>query len=124
MIHEHRTWFPFIVIGVTLCLVLVIVIWKQPSATSVDSDQSTVEVHQVITEEEYQQLVRQVLNDFETSHDSAAAHEALLDIFVPAAYKDIHLELVIIIAKYQSGEDEEAQARLDLLAQQYDWLNL
>lgn len=119
---EHKTWFPFILIGLTLALLLVIAVFRAPSEVQEVSDsESAVEIIEV-SEDEYKASVVSILNNQVQSKDYSNAYEALLNVLVPVTYKDLHLELTIAIAQLRDGNIDEGQARLDLVQAQTDWL--
>lgn len=124
--HEHRTWFPYILIGLSVALALVVAVWFQPGeeAPTQNDQRAAQEVPDVMTEEEYRVTVNAILQEYQSGGDARAAYQALLDIVIPSTYKDVHLELVIIMGKFDAQKEEEAQARYDLLRQQNDWLAL
>lgn len=122
--HEHRTFFPFILIGLTVLLALFIVAITRDSSpeSNVQTSSSSQSVVNMVSEEEYQRLTSEILRDYESNKDVERAYQSLLDIVLPPTYKEVHLELVIIMSKFDSGQTDEAQARLDVLRQQYSWL--
>lgn len=126
MLHEHRTWFPYILIGLSVALALVVAVWFQPSDEVAQQNDQRVaqELPDVISEEEYRVMVNAILQEYQATSDARGAYQSLLDIVIPSAYKEVHLELVIIMGKFDAEKAEEAQARYDLLRQQNDWLAL
>ncbi|MDP2631855.1 MAG: hypothetical protein Q8P30_03770 [Candidatus Uhrbacteria bacterium] len=119
--HPHRTWFPFILVGLTVALLLFVVIWVNEKSEDTYTDDQP-EVVEVISAEEYQQEMNSVFTEFLSSKNVNLAYDQLLDIRVPSRYKDVHLELVIILAKYRAGDVEEAIGRYDALKAQINWL--
>lgn len=118
---SHRTWFPHILIGLSVLLALGIYAWVQ-GGRALDTG-SVIENEQVaVTEEEYESEIATVMSGFISSNNAEEAYAELLDTRVPSGYKELHLELVIIMSKYKSGVTDEAQARYELLKAQYNWL--
>ncbi|MCH8049601.1 hypothetical protein IH979_02725 [Patescibacteria group bacterium] len=124
--HTHRTWFPFILIGLTVLLILVTAVWTRPSDESKPFGESTAQVVErtAVSKEEYQVLVNEILQRYKSTGDVEQAYQTLLDIVIPPSYKEVHLELVIIMGKFDAGKTEEAQARFNLLKQRYSWLSM
>jgi hypothetical protein len=79
----------------------------------------------------YQNQVKQIVANLDTQSRPAVvkAKENLLNLSVPAEFKDLHLSLVLTLEKIQSGlatgeknELDQAQVGLNKLIQQYPWL--
>jgi len=122
---EHRTWFPFILIGLTITLAVIIVIWAQPKTSEPVKYSPYVAVESAaVSEAEYQNLINYILKTYNENGDIEAAYQSLLDIVIPSSYKEVHLELVIIMSKYEAGNDTEAQERLETLKEKYPWLEM
>ncbi|MFH1631704.1 MAG: hypothetical protein ABIA47_01605 [bacterium] len=116
----YRTWFPFILVGLTICLLLVVVAVTQRRGN--DEPEGSVDVVEVVSAQEYQGTMNKVFTDFLTSHDADSAYYALLDTRVPSRYKETHLELVVILVMYREGNSEEALERYNGLQEQINWL--
>ncbi|PIX61940.1 hypothetical protein CO057_01315 [Candidatus Uhrbacteria bacterium CG_4_9_14_0_2_um_filter_41_50] len=117
--HTHyRTWFPFILIGLTLALVLGILAWMQSPGGG------DVEALQVFapTVEEYQTEIVALLSDFETSNNAEAAYSQLLNIRVPAEFKAFHFDLALILFHASQDDSLDISADLDTLRSQNNWL--
>lgn len=117
---EHRTWFPFIMVGITLAILVAFFAMGEPRASQVMAPSE--DVPSAPTQEEYQAEVLSVLATYETEGDAQAAYDSLLEMRVPVADKDLHLELVIAFAELEAGKTVEGTARLDILREQTDWL--
>lgn len=118
----HRSWFPFILIGLSTALLAVIVVLYQPRASSID-----VPVVVAPTGDEYEGAVQGIVSTYMLSSQSEAdkdAYDALLALRVPAAYKDVHVQLVLAFGQMTAGEDVAGQARLSDVAQVYPWVRM
>jgi len=116
-LQPPHSWFPFILVALSVTLLLVIVVWVQPSSSGI-----VIQVQDPVTEEEYQEALLSILQNYSDGGGSAKIYEELIDMKVPASYKDLHLELVIAFGFLKSGDIPEGEARLDLLRETYDWL--
>jgi len=88
---HHHSWFPLILVGLTIGLVGVLFVFVTPDVHAPEP----VTVVEVITEEIYQQRLASVLDAYEVDGDIEAAYGAILALSVPARLKDEHLALVI-----------------------------
>lgn len=133
---HHRSWFPFVLVGLTVSLVLLVALAyvnkQAPKQQSAQAD--------VVTENEYQVAAAAVTRGFFARFDSVAndeerlelvesAQSELLELLVPSAEKDLHLELVMslnLLKKGLSDDDDAAQLegrrRLEAVFEQYSWL--
>ncbi len=129
MLH-HRSWFPFILIGLSLALGVIIAAVYAPLApinggTIGENETPSIDGGGtgVVTAEEYEAGVRAVLSTYAAGADAGAAYDALVAMRVPTVeYQAAHLELVIAFAQLKSGNTDEGQARLDLAMTAYPWL--
>ncbi len=125
MLH-HKTYFPILVGVLTLILAGAIF--------SIFKDRATLEptVPSAVTSVEYQANAHAILGDVRTriAAESASegkseilskAREALLQLHVPSEYKDLHLDLVILLTDWMNGT-EGAEARWQTLVDQYSWI--
>lgn len=128
--HEHRTWFPYILIGLTLLMAVGIYTWIHATATEEpnSTQRSYVGYEQTLrfapSDESYKEQVLHVLGEYAQHKDENETHADLVDMVVPAEYKDLHIVLVLAFTKLQEGDIEGARARFDLLNSEYDWLQL
>lgn len=131
MIH-HRTWFPLIVVGLTVLLAGVIIsLFKDEALTP--SQESAV------TSVEYQANVHAITGSLRDEISAASNDElraalleekrsALIELLVPSEYKDLHLELVIVLSQmidgYKGDEAKLATAwsSWEALVAQYPWI--
>ncbi len=118
MYTHHRTWFPFILIGLTLALVLGVLVWMQSSSGG------NVKSLQVFapSEEDYQTEIIALLSEFETSGDAQYAYEKLLDIRVPAEYKVFHFDLALLLFHASTDDELDISSDLDTLRTQNNWI--
>lgn len=117
--HTHyRTWFPFILIGLTLALALGVLAWMQSPGGG------DIEALQVFapTAEEYQAEVISILSEFETSGAAEIAYNKLLEMRVPAEFKSFHFDLALILFHASKDDDLDISADLDTLRAQNNWL--
>lgn len=112
---EHRTWFPFILVGLTFALLLAVGAWVQHEGGEVEVSLEAP------SDPEYMAELTTVLTTYDTDDDVQAAYDELLDMRVPAGYKELHLELVIAFGKLLGG-DEEGASRLETVRSMYSWL--
>lgn len=80
-------------------------------------------------EREYREEVRDLLAPVFSNYEVTGVREALLDVTVPSAYLDLHLDLVLALDAIETARQNADQAgieagleRIDDLADQYDWL--
>lgn len=117
----HRSWFPFILVGLSAALLAVILVAYRPNDELSVSDEPAVVAP---TGEEYKSAAQQIVSDYLASSDSEAdkiAYDALLALRVPAEYKDVHVQLVLAFGQMAAGEDVAGKARLDDVMQVYPW---
>lgn len=118
---SHRSWFPFILIGLSLALAVIIAAVYKPSPTSVAQEDAVTLT--APTASEYEAGVRAVFASFALTEDADAAYDALVAMRVPSVdYQAVHLELVLALAQLKTGNTDEGQARLDIARTNYPWL--
>lgn len=121
----HRSWFPFILIGLTLALVAVIAVLYRPYALQ---EQRSAEVVRVAppTPAAYEAAVSTIVTTYFASSSSDAsktAYDALVAMRVPSAdYQDVHIALVIAFGQLVAGEERGGHARLGDIIQTYPWV--
>jgi hypothetical protein len=118
MISAHpRTWFPFVLIVLTLgLLILILFLYEDPSEQEVESNasQSGYWSSQPVSEDEYKVQVQEIVTTLDqqlaSTLDEAqelvyleTAKDRLFSLVVPAGYQDSHLEMAIAINKITSG---------------------
>lgn len=117
----HRSWFPFILIGLSLALAVIIAAVYKQNPAPVAEDDAVVLI--APTAEQYEAGVRAVLAGLADTSDVGVAYDALVAMRVPSVdYQASHLELVLALAQLKSGNIEEGQARLDIARANYSWL--
>jgi hypothetical protein len=117
---HHRTWFPYILIGMTLLLGLGILVWVAPKL--MEPSPYASEAADPITTEEYREAVLLLFADYAGTGDYARMYQGLLELTVPTGYQPLHLELALTFDKLRSGDIDEGQARLEALRSAYPWL--
>lgn len=125
--QTHKTYFPFILVGLSILLatVLYATYSGNRSANSVGADHGiglTTTSIVAPTHDQYVASVAPILNDYLVDQDANRAYTRLAEITVPVADLSTHLELVIIFGKFQSSEATEASARYQALKQTISWL--
>ena len=136
MTPHPRTWFPLIVISLSLVLLITVLFLFKPGEVQVVQETTQVSV----TAADYQKSVAGVLGHLSENLDKAeddlvrinlvqSLQNDLLNILVPADYRQVHLEMVIALnlinQGYLSGDHDQVaqgQTKLDLLVSQYDFL--
>ena len=136
--HEHhKSFFPFILIGLTLALMvfMVFAFSKNPEPITEPATQTDP----VVTDEDYRKEIKTVISDYEQRSSQAEtdlqhlvvvedALENVLAIKVSAGYRDIHLEIATSLFQIASGlrgEEgtiESGQSRLETIFVQNPWL--
>lgn len=119
----HRSWFPFILVGLSAALLAVILVAYRPNDARVDNDTLVVVAP---TSAEYEAAVQTIVSNYLTLSSSDAdkvAYDALLALRVPAKYKDVHVQLVLAFGQMVAGEDVAGKARLDDVMQVYLWVS-
>ena len=115
MHHSHRTWFPYILIGLTLTLLLVVF-----AITNSSPQQGS---QPILTAGEYQETVTALLNDYSVDErDAYSTYESLLSLRVQEEQKQLHLDLVLIFGKLLSGEIDSIDDSIAQLDIEYSWL--
>lgn len=121
---QHKTFFPFILVGLSVLLAVTLAAWYRPSSNVNSSPTPDTSISRVApSHDEYVAAVTLVMSDFVNGMTTAAvAYDRLVEIVVPAADQGTHLELVIIMSKFRDGDTELAQSRYDALKQSQSWL--
>ena len=81
-------------------------------------------------EEEYEENIKEILEAFSNQEiEITEAVKKIVDLTVPAKYKDLHLNLVIALSKISQGKDKADQSEIEeglvdlaQIRQQYNWL--
>ena len=142
MIH-HRSWFPFVVVGLSLTLALVVLWGFVTRSTAPDASGSPsagAEAVKPVNDDEYRAQAAVIISGLVPVLARAEAGEQLaqidlamsgmLALIVPAERREMHQELVFSLNKMRLGlanSDDtlyaEGRARFDELLDQYSWLN-
>ncbi len=121
----HRSWFPFILVGLSTALLALIVAVYDPSATPSSNDAQEVTAP---TPTEYEDAVRAIVMTYMASsgaHEVSAqtAYDALLALRVPSmSYQDAHIQLVLAFGQIAAGETDAGQARLSVVEEANPWI--
>lgn len=120
----HRSWFPFILVGLSAALLAVILVAYRPNATPSEKEEPAVAAP---TAEEYEAAVRAIMMDTAISSgpqeaSAQKAYDALLALHVPAEYKDVHIQLVLAYGEMALGQDELGRARLIVAEEANSWI--
>ena len=118
---QHKTYFPFILVGLSILLFVTLAAWYRPADSELIT--TTTVNRSSPTHEEYIAAVSPVMLDFISGTITApATYDRLIDITVPTSDQGTHLELVIIMGKFRDGQTELAEARYTILKQSLSWL--
>ncbi|MBU4314783.1 hypothetical protein KJ673_00055 [Patescibacteria group bacterium] len=115
MHHSHITWFPFILIGLTFGLVVLVFAFFQ------GNNQSHYLEPIPLTQEEYQSQVISYLDVYSQDEDAQAVYDSLLAMHIPEVEKQAHLDLVLLFGKIVHGEIEDPQKAITDLKLVYPW---
>lgn len=119
---EERTWFPFIMTGITILILGVYVGFGGVLNGEGQNVQDNIEQISAPTNAEYQSAVLEILSRYDVEQNAGQSYEDLLNVTVPAEYRETHLELVVAFGELRAGKIEEGQGRLDLLRQEVNWI--
>lgn len=136
---SHRSWFPYILTGLSLALAAVLFVAYEPSGTSstqsasydapVDGraltapDERTDAPDIAPSGTEYQAAVRGILSSYDATGDADAAWDTLIALWVPTEYKAVDVELVIAFAKLAAGDAEDGAMRLAAVRSANSWMS-
>lgn len=135
---KHLSFFPFIILALTLILVSGFVFLSSPKNALQKNASSQVSL---VSDAQYQDALTSVLKKFVNLYDSATSDtvraeivqntlNALLSMRVPAAFKDLHLELAIALQKMKQGfasnpqDISDGYIQVKALISQTSWLRL
>jgi len=116
MHHSHRTWFPYILIGLSIALLLAVIAFNQ------NEQPSNIENMPVLEFYEYQEEVLGILDSYEQGSDAQIAYESLLKLRISEDEKQVHLDLVLMFGKLLNGELDSIDDHLIELDQTDSWL--
>jgi hypothetical protein len=120
MLYRHPTFFPLILALLTLGLIgFMVVTFSNRSAGGPGGSSEEA----VVNEDEYRLKAKQTMAGFEATYEGADdlerlvfvedALNALLALRVPAAYKDLHLELAFSLNLIREGLRAKSESRLE-----------
>ena len=140
MYHKHSL-FPLAVIFLTFVLALLMVtLFRVPTQSEVVSSGNTSSVEEVtVSPDAYRSDLAAALSTFSTDTTDASddlaklmaaekAQQALLALRVPVEYKELHLDLVILLNDVQMALKsadrslETPLAQINLIKETYPWL--
>lgn len=125
--HEsQRSWFPFILAGLTVLLTAAFLVAEQKAEQAGEDNnaETSTYIEPAVTDDSYQSAVTAVLSTYATAKDAKAAYDALIVLRVPPSMQALHFDLVVAFGKALGGDDDEALARLAALKAQHPWLPL
>ena len=112
---RHRTWFPFILIGLSLTLLLVIL-----ASQTKEIEGSETPVVSQVNGEEYKQEMQSIVSKFQEDQDAKVAYDSAMQLKVPTEYKDLHLEITLYLVRAQVGKS--TQEEWNTIRALYPWL--
>ena len=135
---HHHSWFPFVLIGLSFTLILVVIFFVVPRGNVSVFFPQNEEVNQEALSEDYELSSKQILTTLFAALDGEdeeakiqtidQSTNSLLALLVPSKHKDLHLEIVLslnLLRQGSLGEEtlyEEGLRRLQALVDQYSWL--
>jgi hypothetical protein len=136
---HHRTWFPFLLVGLTFSLLLLVVFVYGQKQNTASSREDIAEASVKITDEAYVAAASRVMSGFVARFDAAendAARLALaeqtqgewLALKVPGARRATHLNTALSLHLLRQGAQGDAVAlvegrqRLETVLEQEPWL--
>jgi hypothetical protein len=119
---SHRSWFPPILVGLSLLLGLVFVVALKGDRVipQFPHEASTPK----ISEADYQSAANVILDAYAEDHDASRAYNALILLRVPKEEQEVHFDLVVAFGKLMTKETKEGEARLSALKAAHPWLHL
>lgn len=122
----RRSWFPSILSGLTLVLIVLFALVMQKRELSPKSDKGAAPSSshvQAPTLESYDTALNGVLASYKEKKDARKTYEALILMTVPAERREKHLDLVIAFGRL-AERAEDGQTRFELLKAKYPDLSL
>ena len=116
----HRSWFPFILVGLTVALLAVVLVVRTPRQAGVSSSESTT----VFPDPDaYETNVHRIYQTYLEDSNAQAAYDALIVLRVPSVdMQAAHLGLVIAFGQLAAGKTDEGAARLSVVLTTYPWI--
>ncbi len=120
MKQHYRTWFPYMLIGLTVILSLGVILWvkhkmEEPTLTP------AVQQIEAPTVEEYQAEIIKILDEYSIQEKRMEVYNALFGLTVPSEMRAVHIELVLL---FDDASDTPASVKAGLndLAIEYPWI--
>jgi len=132
--HNHpRSWFPFVLIGLTLILAVGVLLVRSPQ-------QQQAEIISKVSVEDYQGSMKDQLanifselavfeSDESTAEFVSEKRDAVLGLMVPPEYRAVHLQIVVALNNMELGYKGDTErlnlgtADLQMILVQTPWLN-
>ncbi len=122
MIDHHRTWTPFILIGCTILGVIAFIFLTDVQNQTLAEDiYLPIEQQVVMSSGDYESAISMMFNEVDI-WTADHMYEALLEMRIPAEYRDLHLRFVIAIENVSSGRVQQGMDSLEKLGNEYPWL--
>lgn len=117
---NHRSWFPSILVGLSLLLALIFLVVTKGSPVHV----GVTPPPPAVSEEDYQGAANTILDTYASNHDASKAYNALILLRVPKEDQAVHFDLVVAFGKLVTKETKEGEARLAAVKAANPWLHL
>lgn len=119
---SHRSWFPYILIGLSLTLMAILAVtYEGKKGEGKEGGDENIEIV-VPTPAQYEAGVRAVLAAFDDSKNASLAIDSLVAMVVPSnAYQEAHLEFVLAFSQIKLGEVDAGMERLTAARALYNW---
>ncbi|MBU0614290.1 hypothetical protein KJ766_03360, partial [Patescibacteria group bacterium] len=109
IVQHHRTWVPFISIGFTIIAVGGFFFFTSQQKQTFASEFTEIqEQKNPLSSQEYQKIVSEMYNEVDI-WTAYYMHQALLEMRIPAEYKDFHFRLVVATQKMVEGDVDSAR---------------
>ena len=126
--ESQRSWFPFILAGVTVIMTAAFIVVDGGKIGSVSFSSADDETERIaapsVTEESYTAAVTAVLSTYATDRSAPDTYGALILLRVPPTMQQLHFDLVVAFGQLSAGNAQDGEARLAALKAQYSWLPL
>ncbi|MCR4312054.1 MAG: hypothetical protein NUV56_02095 [Candidatus Uhrbacteria bacterium] len=122
--ESQRSWFPFILAGVTILLTAAFILVDDGKIGGISTGGQEEIATPTVTEGSYKTAVTAILSTYATDRSASATYNALILLRVPPVMQQLHFDLVVAFGKLVTGDEEDGAARLSALKAQYPWLPL
>jgi hypothetical protein len=119
-------------LGIFFAVVGMIAIYKKVVVKNIPGSPSTASANELKLQTSYEAEVRPILAEFKKQYNSSEkskvgaaasqARENLLKVTVPASYKDLHIDLVIVLGKFNNQAVEAIAAEYNEVIDRNSWL--